>query len=73
MPNLMIDEEMLWEVVQRHDRLYDGTFFFGVMTTGVFCRPSCPGRMPLRKNVQFFLRAQDAVSAGLRPCLRRAV
>jgi len=45
-------------------------FLFGVVTTGVFCRPSCPARHPLRRNVRFFQLPAEAEQAGLRPCLR---
>jgi len=52
------------------DRSFDGRFFFGVVTTGVYCRPSCPSRHPLRKNIRFFCVPADAEQAGLRPCQR---
>ena len=52
------------------DHSFDGRFFFGVVTTGVYCRPSCPSRHPLRRNVRFFRLPADAEQAGLRPCLR---
>lgn len=52
------------------DRSFDGRFFFGVVTTGVYCRPSCPARRPLRGNVRFFSLPAEAEQAGLRPCLR---
>ena len=52
------------------DRSFDGQFFFGVVTTGVYCRPSCPSRRPLRGNVRFFRVPAEAEKAGLRPCLR---
>jgi AraC family transcriptional regulator of adaptative response/methylated-DNA-[protein]-cysteine methyltransferase len=52
------------------DRNFDGRFFFGVMTTGVYCRPSCPSRRALRRNVRFFSLPAEAEQAGLRPCLR---
>ena len=45
-------------------------FFFGVLTTGIYCRPSCPSRRPLRKNVRFYATPDEAERAGLRPCLR---
>ncbi len=64
------DEELYWSAVRNRDRAWDGKFFFGVMTTGVYCRPSCACRQPLRKNVRFFLEPEDAEKAGLRPCLR---
>jgi AraC family transcriptional regulator of adaptative response/methylated-DNA-[protein]-cysteine methyltransferase len=55
---------------RERDASYDGVFFLAVRTTGIFCRPSCPARKPLPENVEFFARAQDAVSAGYRPCRR---
>jgi AraC family transcriptional regulator of adaptative response/methylated-DNA-[protein]-cysteine methyltransferase len=71
MANGVIQQETLyWNAVLERDRSWDGKFFFGVMTTGVFCRPSCGGRTPLRKNVRFFLSAADAQAAGLRACER---
>lgn len=48
----------------------DGHFLFGVLTTGVYCRPSCPARKPLRKNVRFYELPAEAERDGLRPCLR---
>jgi AraC family transcriptional regulator of adaptative response/methylated-DNA-[protein]-cysteine methyltransferase len=66
----MLNVEQCWEAVQKRDARQDGQFFFGVMTTGVFCRPSCPSRLALRKNVHFFATAGEAESHGLRPCLR---
>lgn len=52
------------------DASYDGIFVTGVRTTGIFCRPSCSARRPLRKNVEFFGSIKDALFAGYRPCLR---
>ena len=52
------------------DASYDGIFFTGVRTTGIFCRPSCPARKPLRSNVEFFATIREALFAGYRPCLR---
>jgi AraC family transcriptional regulator, regulatory protein of adaptative response / methylated-DNA-[protein]-cysteine methyltransferase len=52
------------------DRRYDGRFFTGVRTTGVYCRPICPVRPALSKNVSFFPSAAAAEAAGFRPCLR---
>ena len=66
----MLNEDHCWQAVLDRDRLEDGRFFFGVLTTGIFCRPSCPARKPLRKNVRFFETAEAAQSAGLRPCRR---
>jgi AraC family transcriptional regulator of adaptative response/methylated-DNA-[protein]-cysteine methyltransferase len=67
---MLPQETLFWNAVQERDRSWDGKFFFGVMTTGVYCRPSCGGRTPLRKNVRFFLSPTEAESAGLRPCER---
>lgn len=55
---------------QRSDASYDGVFYLGVRTTGIFCRPSCPARKPKPENVEFFAIAKDALFAGYRPCLR---
>jgi AraC family transcriptional regulator of adaptative response/methylated-DNA-[protein]-cysteine methyltransferase len=52
------------------DASYDGIFFTGVRTTGIFCRPSCPARKPLPSNVEFFCSVRDALFAGYRPCRR---
>ena len=54
---------------QRRDASYDGVFFFGVKTTGIFCRPSCPSR-PKQEHLEFFHGAGEAVRAGYRPCKR---
>jgi AraC family transcriptional regulator of adaptative response/methylated-DNA-[protein]-cysteine methyltransferase len=54
----------------RRDASYDGVFFLGVRTTGIFCRPSCPAKKPLPRNVQYFGTARDALFAGYRPCKR---
>ena len=52
------------------DASYDGVFYLGVRTTGIFCRPSCPARKPKPENVEFFALPKDALFAGYRPCLR---
>ncbi len=52
------------------DAAHDGQFYFGVRTTGVYCRPSCAARRPLRKNVEFYAPPDEAERAGLRPCRR---
>src|SRR5690348_14260390 len=59
-----------WQAVLQRDSSADGTFVFGVLSTGVYCRPSCPARRPLRKNVRFFTSPREAEGAGLRACLR---
>ncbi|WP_339719169.1 AlkA N-terminal domain-containing protein [uncultured Paraglaciecola sp.] len=52
------------------DPRFDGTFFVAVKTTNIFCRSICPANAPLEKNVEYFQLAQQAMSAGYRPCLR---
>jgi AraC family transcriptional regulator, regulatory protein of adaptative response / methylated-DNA-[protein]-cysteine methyltransferase len=52
------------------DSTYDGVFFLGVRTTGIFCRPSCGARKPQPKNVDFFATVREALFAGYRPCKR---
>lgn len=55
---------------QARDPRYDGRFFVGVLTTGIYCRPVCPARMPAQHNVRFYATAAAASEAGFRPCLR---
>jgi AraC family transcriptional regulator of adaptative response/methylated-DNA-[protein]-cysteine methyltransferase len=54
----------------RRDASYNGLFFLGVRTTGIFCRPTCPARKPLPKNVEYFANVQAALAAGYRACKR---
>jgi AraC family transcriptional regulator of adaptative response/methylated-DNA-[protein]-cysteine methyltransferase len=65
-----IDEAGAWEAVLARDRRQDGRFVTGVLTTGIYCRPSCAARHPSRRNVRFFSDVAAARQAGLRPCLR---
>ena len=64
------NEAEYWQAVQSRNADYDNRFFYGVMTTGVYCRPSCPSRGAKRENVRFFKKTSEAEAAGLRPCLR---
>lgn len=59
-----------WQACLDKDAGFDGQFVFGVRTTGIYCRPSCTARTPLRKNVRFFATPDDAEQAGLRACKR---
>jgi AraC family transcriptional regulator of adaptative response/methylated-DNA-[protein]-cysteine methyltransferase len=68
--NNLAQDELFWQAVKDRDRSFDGKFYFAVATTGVYCRPSCAGRLPLRKNVRFFVAREDAERAGFRACLR---
>lgn len=65
----MTDDDR-WQAVLAKDRAFDGAFVTGVHSTGIYCRPSCPARAPLRKNVRFYRDAHEATTAGLRPCKR---
>jgi AraC family transcriptional regulator of adaptative response/methylated-DNA-[protein]-cysteine methyltransferase len=58
------------KAVRKRDPSYDGIFFTGVRTTGIFCRPSCPSRPTLPKNREYFGTAREAIFAGYRPCKR---
>lgn len=56
--------------VETRDTSYDGMFYLAVRTTGIFCRPSCPARKPLRENIEFYATPREALIAGYRPCKR---
>ncbi|MDE2596931.1 MAG: bifunctional DNA-binding transcriptional regulator/O6-methylguanine-DNA methyltransferase Ada [Sphingomonadales bacterium] len=66
----MIAEDEAWTAVLARDRAYDGRFVTGVLSTGIYCRPSCAARHPRRTNVRFFADGAAARAAGLRACLR---
>jgi AraC family transcriptional regulator of adaptative response/methylated-DNA-[protein]-cysteine methyltransferase len=68
--NPKLDEDECWRAVETRDASRDGRFVFGVTTTGVYCRPSCPARPALRRNVRFYESPAAAERDGLRPCLR---
>lgn len=65
-----IPDEDRWQAMLAKDRRFDGAFVTGVHSTGIYCRPSCPARAPLRKNVRFYVTSAQAEEAGLRPCKR---
>jgi AraC family transcriptional regulator of adaptative response / DNA-3-methyladenine glycosylase II len=66
----MTTVELLYEALRTRDARFDGRFFVGVVTTGIYCRPICPARTPRRENVRFFEHAAGAEAAGFRPCRR---
>ena len=68
MPNKK--EEARWQAVLACDKSWDEIFWYGVKTVGVYCRPSCKSRPPLRKNIRFFATITQAEAAGFRPCKR---
>ena len=63
-------DERRWEAVVNRERDAEGQFYYGVTSTGIFCRPTCPSRRPLRERVAFFESTSDAISNGYRPCKR---
>jgi len=65
-----LDPEVAYRAASGRDPRFDGRFFLGVTTTGIYCRPSCPARKPLRRNAVFFPTAAAAVAAGFRACKR---
>jgi AraC family transcriptional regulator, regulatory protein of adaptative response / methylated-DNA-[protein]-cysteine methyltransferase len=67
---MMIDADTAWAAVLRRDRSFDGRFVTGVLTTGIYCRPSCAARHPSRSNVRFFADGAAARVTGLRSCKR---
>jgi AraC family transcriptional regulator of adaptative response / DNA-3-methyladenine glycosylase II len=62
--------EQRYQAMETRDESYTGRFFAAVTTTGIYCRPGCPARMPKRKNVRFYRTAATARSDGFRACLR---
>ena len=66
----MLDFEQCWAALEKRDASVAGKFLYGVRTTGVYCRPGCTSRLPLRRNTVFFETIAEAESAGLRPCKR---
>jgi AraC family transcriptional regulator of adaptative response/methylated-DNA-[protein]-cysteine methyltransferase len=65
-----IDEETRWQAVQAKDARFNGIFFYGVRSTGIYCKPSCPSRRPRREQVLFFASFKAAETEGFRACLR---
>lgn len=67
---MLLNTEELEHARQSRDPRFDGRFFVGVVTTGIYCRPVCPVKVPMKKNVQLYSTAAAASAAGFRPCLR---
>ena len=68
--HLPLDAEAAHRAVAGRDTRWDGRLYLGVVTTGIYCRPSCPARTPLPHNCQYFPSAAAAVAAGFRACKR---
>ena len=67
---ITLDPHVCYRAVKSRDERFDGRFFTGVLTTGIYCRPVCPARTPKPEHVRFFACAAAAEDAGFRPCLR---
>ncbi|NDP64379.1 DNA-3-methyladenine glycosylase 2 family protein [Polaromonas sp.] len=68
--NTRLADDDCYLALKAKDARFDGRFFTGVLSTGIYCRPVCNVKTPLRKNCRFFSHAAQAESAGFRPCLR---
>lgn len=60
----------IWRAIVECDDAYDGRIYYGLVTTGIFCRPSCKSKTPKQENVKLFSTPDEARRAGLRPCKR---
>ena len=67
---IVLDPAACYRAVQSRDRRFDGMFYTGVTSTGIYCRPSCPARTPEASHVVFHPSAAAAQAAGLRACKR---
>ncbi|MBQ9044410.1 MAG: helix-turn-helix domain-containing protein [Oscillospiraceae bacterium] len=65
-----MDRQIYYEALRSHDMRFDGKFFVGVRSTGIYCRPVCRVRTPKAENCTFFRSAAEAEAAGYRPCLK---
>src|SRR5258708_2852720 len=67
---LLPPSDTMYRALVNRDSSFQGIFFVGVRTTGIFCRPTCPAKKPARENVDFFPTPSEALHGGYRPCLR---
>src|SRR6184192_553733 len=67
---LLPPTETMYRALVNRDPSFEGIFFVGVRTTGIFCRPTCTAKKPARENVDFFATPNHALHDGYRPCLR---
>src|SRR5438034_11721166 len=68
--DLLPPPETMSRVLVNRDASFEGIFFVGVRTTGIFCRPTCSAKKPAPENVDFFASSSEALESGYRPCLR---
>jgi AraC family transcriptional regulator of adaptative response/methylated-DNA-[protein]-cysteine methyltransferase len=69
-PELLPPPDTMYRALVNRDTSFEGIFFVGVRTTGIFCRPTCSAKKPARENVDFFATPSEALHGGYRPCLR---
>src|SRR6266704_3368792 len=67
---LLPPSETMYRALVNRDPSFEGIFYVGVRTTGIFCRPTCSAKKPARENVDFFASSIEALESGYRPCLR---
>jgi AraC family transcriptional regulator of adaptative response / DNA-3-methyladenine glycosylase II len=70
LPQTAATAAAFWQMLRARDARFDGRFFVGVTSTGIYCRPICTARTPKRENCRFFTTAAGAEGLGFRPCLR---
>src|SRR5438046_8852194 len=70
MPELLPPPDTMYRALVSRDPSFEGIFYAGVRTTGIFCRPTCSAKKPARENVDFFATPSEALHGGYRPCLR---
>ncbi len=70
MAAMLLDDHSCYQALRARDARFDGRFFVGVSSTGIYCRPVCAVRLPQRRNCRFFPSPAAAESQGFRPCLR---
>src|SRR5438067_6341078 len=69
-PELLPPSDTMYRALVNRDSSFEGIFYVGVRTTGIFCRPTCSAKKPARENVDFFPTPSEALHGGYRPCLR---
>ncbi len=67
---MTIEDDVCYRALAARDNRFDGVFFVGVKTTGIYCRPVCTAKTPRRERCRFFTSAALAEQSGYRPCLR---
>src|SRR5438046_6423227 len=68
MPELLPPPDTMYRALLNRDSSFEGIFYAGVRTTGIFCRPTCTAKKPERVNVDFFATPIEALHSGYRPC-----